>query len=189
MIGLQAASAVVCALLLAIPAAADEATLRQIMSGLAAAPSRETAFTSRKDLPSLAQPVRSTGRLIFHKPDRLEQITATPRFERLVIDADAVEITVPGAATQRIELDNSPALRLLADTLRGSLAGDLATLRRHFTVEETGPLAGWRITLLPSGNVAAQSIRRVVVDGTGAVIRQIDIAGADGSEQRIIMTS
>ena len=176
------------ALMLALPARADDATLRQIMSGLAAQPSRETGFTSEKHLSSLSAPLRSAGRLVFRKPDHLEQDTLSPRPERLVIEADDVEITTPDAPPRRISLDDSPALRILADTLRGALAGDLAALRRHFIAEEAGSPAAWRITLRPSGNVTAQVIKRVYIDGGDARLCQIDIVQANGDEQRIAMT-
>ena len=176
------------ALMLTVPAHAEDAMLQQIMSGLAAQPSRETGFTSEKHLSSLSAPVLSQGRLVFRKPDHLEQDTTAPRPERLVIDADSVEITAPDAPTRRISLDDSPALRILADTLRGALAGDLAVLRRHFIVEEAGGPSAWRITLRPSGNVTAQVIKRAYIDGGDAQLRQIDIVQANGDEQRIIMT-
>lgn len=174
--------------MLTLPARADEATLQQIMSGLAAQPSRDTGFTSEKHLSSLSAPVCSQGRLVFRKPDHLEQDTTTPRPERLVIDAETVEITAPDAPAQRISLDDSPALRILADTLRGALDGDLAVLQRHFIIEQTGGQAIWRITLRPSGNVTAQVIKRVYIDGDDARLRQIDIVQANGDEQRITMT-
>jgi outer membrane lipoprotein-sorting protein len=172
----------------AIPAHADDAVLRQIMQGLAAQPSREAGFVSEKHLSSLAAPVRSQGRLIFRKPNYLEQDTTTPRPERLVIDGDSVTMTSPDAPARQLGLDDSPALRILADTLRGALAGDLSALRRHFLVEEGGPLSQWRITLRPSGNVTAQVIQRVYIDGNGSRVGQLDIVQANGDEQRLSLS-
>jgi outer membrane lipoprotein-sorting protein len=170
---------------IAAPARADDAVLHQIMQAIAAQPSRETGFTSEKHLSSLAAPVRSQGRLIFRKPDHLEQDTTAPRPEQLVIEGDSVTMTTPDGPARRLGLDDSPALRILADTLRGALAGDLSALQRHFLVDEAGPLSQWRITLRPSGNVTAQVIQRAYIDGSGPQVRQIDIVQANGDEQRI----
>ena len=178
----------VVALLMPGPAWADGTLLRQIMSGLAAQPSRETGFVEEKRVAALDAPVRSEGRLVFRKPDHLEQDTTAPRPEKLVIDAGDVTISSPGSPPRRISLDDSPALRILADTLRGALAGDLATLQRHFLIEQTGTIRQWRIILRPSGNEVAQVVERVYIDGTGSELRQIDIVQPNHDEQRITMT-
>ena len=165
-----------------------ETLLRQIMAGLAAQPSRATGFVEEKHLAALAAPLHSAGRMVFRKPDHLEQDTTTPHPEQLVIDADTVAMRSPGAPARRLSLDDSPGLRILADTLRGALAGDLGALQRHFVVEASGGLPQWRISLRPSGNVTAQVIQRATIDGSGADVRQIDIVQANGDEQRIAMT-
>ena len=184
---MRAALCLLAGLLAAVPARADPATLRQIAQGLANQPSRTTRFTEEKHISSLTQPVRSEGSMVFRKPDTLEQHTTAPQPETLVIAGREVSISRPGAATRRLSVDDSPALRILADTLRGALAGDLAALRRHFRVSEAGPLSAWRITLLPAGNVTAQVVRRATIDGSFAVVRQIDIVQVGGDEQRIML--
>lgn len=166
-------------------ARADDGVLDQVMAALAGAPSRETRFVAEKHVGALAQPVQSRGRMLYRRPGHLEQITEAPHAERLVIDADQVSMSSPGQATRRLELDDSPALGILADTLRGALSGDKETLLRHFRIAEQGPLAAWRLTLLPSGNVAAQVVKAAYLDGTAGTVRQIDIVQANGDETRI----
>ncbi len=167
---------------------ASDAILGQIMQGLAGQPSRQAHFSMEKHVSSLAAPVLSQGTLSYRKPDHLEQDTNAPRPERLVIDGGTVSIATPGQPSRTLSLDDSPALQILADTLRGTMAGDLATLRRHFTVEETGGVDRWRIVMRPVGNVAAQVVRIAYVDGGGGDVRQIDIVQADGDEQRMTIT-
>ena len=185
---MRAARCLLAGLLAAVPAHADPATLCQIAQGLANQPSRTARFTEEKHISSLTQPVRSEGQMIFRKPDTLEQHTTAPQPETLVIDGDEVSIGRPGAATRRLSTGDSPALRILADTLRGALAGDLKLLRRHFRVSEAGPLPAWRITLLPAANVTAQVVRRATIDGSFAEVRQIDVLQAGGDEQRLMLT-
>ena len=177
-----------CCAVSSLPAGASDTVLMQIMQGLAAQPSRQAHFSMQKHVSSLAAPVLSQGTLSYRRPDHLEQDTTAPRPERLLIEGDTVSITTPGQPTRTLPIDESPALQVLADTLRGTLAGDLGTLRRHFDVEETGGIDRWRIVLHPSGNVAAQVVRIAYVDGAGSDVRQIDIVQADGDEQRMTIT-
>nr|WP_321986415.1 outer membrane lipoprotein carrier protein LolA [uncultured Lichenicoccus sp.] len=180
-------STVLC-VLCTMPCRADETLLRQIMQRLAARPSGQAHFSMQKHLSSLAAPSLSQGTLSYRKPDRLEQDTTAPKPERLLIEGDTVSIASPGQPDRTLSLDDSPALRILVDTLRGALSGDLATLRRHFTIEEDGGLGRWRIVLRPTGNVAAQVVKVAYVDGGGADLRQIDIVQANGDEQRMAIT-
>jgi len=183
-------SALAALALLVVPAGAsraDPGVLDQIMARLAAAPSRETRFVADKHVAALAQPVHSAGRMLYRKPDHLEQITQTPQPERLVIDGGSVSISSPGQPTRRLGLDDSPALRILADTLLGAVSGNRAALARHFRIAEQGPLQAWRITLTPAGNVTAQVVRIAYIDGDGAEVRQIDIVQANGDETRITL--
>ncbi len=181
-------SAALCCAISGTPSHASDSVLMQIMQGLAAQPSRQAHFTMQKHLSSLAAPLLSQGTLSYRRPDHLEQDTTAPRPERLLVEGDAVSIASPGQPMRTLPLDESPALQILADTLRGTLTGDLATLRRHFTVKESGDIGRWRIVLHPGGNVAAQVIRIAYVDGTGTDVRQIDIVQANGDEQRMTIT-
>ncbi|WP_428374585.1 LolA family protein [Lichenicoccus sp.] len=177
-----------CCAISGVPSRASDSVLMQIMQGLAAQPSRQAHFSMQKHLSSLTAPVLSQGTLAYRRPDHLEQDTTVPQPERLLIEGDSVSISSPGQPTRTLPLDESPALRILTDTLRGTLAGDLGTLRRHFTLDESGGIDRWRIVLHPAGNVAAQVVKLATIDGAGSDVRQIDIVQANGDEQRMTIT-
>jgi outer membrane lipoprotein-sorting protein len=170
-------------------AAAPSASLAEtIMAQLAALPSRSTGFVEEKRLASLTAPLISRGRLVFVRPAHLEQDTEAPKPERLVIDGDELTITTDGEAPRRIALDAHPALRALADTLRAALAGDLATLRRLYAIEEQGTMQAWRLLLVPNAAPLRRALARVTLDGSGAGLRQIVIQQANGDSQRLLLT-
>jgi outer membrane lipoprotein-sorting protein len=173
-------------LLLLVSGAAHAASLAEtVMAQLAAQPSRAASFVEEKRLSSLTAPLVRSGRLLFTRPARLEQDTEAPRPERLVIDGDQLTITEGGEAPRSVALDDHPALRALADTLRATLAGDLTTLRRLYAIEEQGTPATWRLLLTPSQPALRRVLARVTLDGGEAAIRQIVIQYNNGDAQRL----
>jgi len=173
-----------------LPAVADAASLAEdIMARMAALPSRSTNFVEEKRLTSLIAPLISCGRLVFTpaagpSAARLEQDTEAPKPERVVIDGDQLTIAQSDGAPRTLSLDDYPALRTLADTLRAALAGDLATLRRLYAIEEQGTMQAWRLMMVPRDAALRRVLARVTLDGSGAELRQIDIQ-SDGDEQRL----
>lgn len=160
-----------------------------VMAQVAALPSRTADFVEEKHLSSLTVPLVSRGHLAFTRPDHLEQDTETPKPERLVIEGDQLTITQDGEAPRTVSLDEHPALRALADTLRATLAGDLTALRRLYAIEEQGTLQVWRLLLVPRAPALRRALARVTLDGSEAELRQIDIQQANGDEQRLTIVA
>lgn len=163
-----------------------------VMAQLAGLPSRRASFVEEKRLASLAAPLVSRGELVFTPasgvtPAHLEKDTATPRPERLAIDGEQLTITDADGAQRLVSLDEHPALRALADTLRAALAGDLATLRRIYAIEEQGTPQAWRLLLVPSDRSLRRMLARVTLDGSNAELRQLVIQQANGDEQRLLI--
>ena len=177
---------------LLLPTRAHAASLAEtVMAGLAGQPSREAGFTEEKRLASLTEPLVSRGRLVFVRPARLEKITQTPKPELLVINGETITVTADGQAARTVSLDEHPALRALADTLRATLAGDLATLRRIYDIEEQGTPDAWRLLLVPIRPAMRRALARVTLDGGGdgdGELRRIVIQQANGDEQRLTVT-
>ena len=124
---------------------------------------------------------------MFIRPAHLEKDTEAPKPERLVIDGDQLTIAEDGEAPRTVALDEHPALRALADTLRAALMGDLATLRRIYAIEEQGTEQAWRLMLVPIAPALRRSLARVTLDGSGAELRQIVIQQANGDAERLTL--
>jgi outer membrane lipoprotein-sorting protein len=169
-------------------AGAEPAVLADaVMARLAALPSRSAPFVEEKSLPGLSEPLVSSGHVVFVRPSRLEQVTEKPKPEHVVIDGDTLSVTLASGETTSLRLSDNPPLGLLAATLRATLDGDIATIRRLFVLEEQGNPSVWRLELMPKDNAMRRFLARVTVDGREAQILQIVIQQADGGAQRLML--
>jgi hypothetical protein len=162
-------------------------TLDGLMSALARNGSGTVRFTEVKSSALLKAPIESSGTLSYTAPARLEKHTRSPRDERLIVDRDTVVIE-NAARKERVELRlaDYPAVRASIESIRGTLAGDLAALRRYYRVELEGTWAEWRLHLLPSDPELAELVHKVLISGSGARVQRIEILEASGD--RSVMT-
>lgn len=162
-------------------------TLEGLMAALARQGPGTVRFTEVKSSALLKAPIESSGTLSYAAPARLEKHTRSPRDERLVVDRDTVVIE-RAARGERLELRlaDYPAVRASIESIRGTLAGDLAALRRHYRVELEGTWSEWRLHLLPSEPELAELVHKVLIGGSGTRVRRIEILEASGD--RSVMT-
>lgn len=143
------------------------------------------AFSEKKFIAILDRPVESSGELVFIPPDRLEKVTIKPRPERYVIDRETASIERAGKR-QTLQLRESPAVAVLVESIRGTLAGDLATLTRTYSVALQGEAKAWRIVLRPLDPGLATLAERIEIAGAQARVITVEIFQADGD--RSVMT-
>jgi outer membrane lipoprotein-sorting protein len=166
---------------LAPPASAAGFALPELMQMLAGVPAARASFVETRQVALLSQPLVVTGRLAWNRPDRLERHVLTPNDERIVIVG--TEVTVENRArrqTRTFSLAASPALFALIESLRGTLAGDLPALQRHFAVALEGQRDNWTLVLVPGNAELAAAITRIRMSGVGAGLRRIEIDEAGG---------
>ncbi len=170
--------------LVSVQAAAQpyQPPIDELMRRLAAVPARRASFTEEKSIAALTEPLRSVGRLVYRRPGHLEKITVGPNPESLMVDGDRLSIVAEGQPPRLIELDSEPSLRGLVDAVRGTLAGDLATLRRSYDVAMQGSLAEWRLILTPRDQSLKQLLRQVTVEGGGTDLHAVRIVQANGDQ-------
>jgi len=166
-------------------------TLESLMAALARNGPGTVRFTETKTSALLKAPIESSGTLTYAAPAKLEKRTLAPRDERFAVDGDTVvvESAARNAAEKRrfeLRLGDYPAIRAFVESIRGTLAGDLASLRRHYRVELEGTWADWRLHLLPSDPQMAELVLKVVIAGAGSEVRRIEILEAGGD--RSVMT-
>ena len=166
-------------------------TLESLMAALARNGPGTVRFTETKTSALLKAPIESSGTLTYAAPAKLEKRTLAPRDERFAVDGDTVvvESAARNAAEKRrfeLRLGDYPAIRAFVESIRGTLAGDLASLRRHYRVELEGTWADWRLHLLPSDPQTAELVLKVVIAGAGSEVRRIEILEAGGD--RSVMT-
>jgi hypothetical protein len=77
-------------------------------------------------------------------------------------------------------LRENPAVAVLVESIRSTLAGDLASLTRTYSAGLDGDAASWRLKLRPLDPSLATLVERVEIAGSHAQVRSIEIFQADG---------
>ena len=167
-------------------ARADD-VLTRLFADLGAQRERHARFTERKFSALLKKPIESSGTLIFRAPGYLEKRTVEPQRETVRIEGSVV--TYEGAAganaaqKRTFSLTDAPLLAALIESLRATLGGDLAALRRHYDVSTSTPSApagGWQLTLVPRERALLDAVSRIVLRGAGAEVAAVEIVEANG---------
>ena len=169
-------------------AGAIEPALADVMRELAAVPSARARFTETKQVALLKSPLVLTGTLTYERPDRLEKHVLAPYDERIAIVGTQVIVeNKTRARTQSFSAASNSTLQALVESLRATLAGDLASLERHFAVAFEGNAREWAIVLVPRDAGTLLLIARIRLAGAGNRLRRIDIdeTGGDRSEMSI----
>jgi Outer membrane lipoprotein carrier protein LolA-like len=166
-------------LALASLSAAAPWSVNDLMTALAARGNADATFTESRYVPALDAPVQSSGTLRFVAPDRLEKQTLQPRAESLLLTGDQLTLQ-QGQRTRSLALTDLPDSGLAINSLRGTMAGDLAALRRGWNVTLFGEQRIWTLSLTPVSASVAQYIEAVLIGGRQDQIDRIEIRQADG---------
>lgn len=173
------------ALLASQGAAAADLDLATLFDTLARNRPDRAAFTEKKYLAILDRPVESSGELVFVPPDRLEKLTLKPRAERYTVDKESITVE-RGGKRHVLRLRENPAIAVLIESIRGTLAGDLATLTRTYSVGLQGDTKAWRLVLRPLDPSLATLAERIEIAGVQARVTTVEIFLSDGD--RSVMT-
>ena len=167
------------ALALSSTIAAAQWSVDELMAELAARGSAEAQFTELRYVPVLDAPVQSSGTLRFVAPDRIEKHTLAPRAESMILAGDQLTVR-QGTRTRSLALSDLPDQGLAINSLRGTMAGDLAALRRGWNVGLRGERRQWTLELTPLASGMKQYIDAVQIEGRQDQIDRIEIRQADG---------
>jgi hypothetical protein len=171
------------ALSLPMPAAAWDVT--QLFGMLAKERPARATFVERKHMALLDRPLESTGELSFTPPDTLEKRTLEPREERVVVDGERVMLE-RGGKRHTLDLRSNPSIAVLVESIRATLAGDLAAVQRAYTTALDGTPERWRLTLRPLDAAGTAIVERIDIEGEKAAVKTVEIRQADGD--RSVMT-
>ena len=148
-------------------------------------PVTRAAFKEKKFLALLDRPLETSGELVFTPPDRLEKRTLTPTPESVVVDRELVTLE-RGGKRHTLRLRDNPQVAVLVESIRGTLAGDLASLTRTYSTALEGNPAKWRLVLRPLDPALGTLVERIEIGGAEAQVRTVEIFQADGD--RSVMT-
>ena len=168
-------------------AATAQWSVTDLMAALAARGDADATFTELRYVPVLDAPVKSSGTLRFVAPDRIEKHTLQPRAESMVLAGEQLTLR-QGQRARNLALADLPDGGLAINSLRGTMAGDLAALRRGWTVTLHGERSKWTLDLTPVSASVAQYIETVQIEGRQDQIDRIEMRQADGVRSLMLIT-
>jgi hypothetical protein len=156
------------------------------MSMLAAKKESRSTFHEVKNVAELSAPLVSEGRLLYVAPSHLEKHTTGPVEENLVVDGSTLTLQRPAEHLDRsLRLDQQPEIEALVESIRGTLAGDLAALERYYSVGLDGSPERWRLTLVPLNRRVQAFLKFVRLEGEGSDIRTVETVEVSGDASRM----
>ncbi len=167
------------------PAAAWD--VKQLMQSMSQVKTARATFVERKYLSIVSGPLESSGTLLYNAPDRLEKHTRLPAPESLVLAGDELTITNEIKHERRtLALQAYPTVWAFVESIRATLAGDLPTLRRFYSVDLEGDAAQWRLVLTPSDPSMRAAVSEIRIVGSNTRVATIEIIEPEGD--RSVMT-
>lgn len=154
-------------LAIATVAMASATELDSILQRLARAAPSSTPFMEARFSGLLARPLIVSGELQYLGPGSLVRSVDKPYRERAEIRGSSVTLRRGDASPQHFSLDQAPQMRSLVTSFSALLAGDIATLRRTFALDLHGSQSDWTIGLTPLDPRVHESIRSILVSGSG----------------------
>ena len=172
------------ALVCAAPVRANDGELTRLFAELGTRRERHARFVERKHSALLKAPIESSGTLVFRSPDILERRTIEPQRESVRIEGSVVTYEGPPVRgrtqKQTFALTDAPLMAALVESLRATLGGNLAELRRHYNVTKTGTGQAWGLTLIPRERALRDTVDRIELRGAGSDVNEVEIVEASG---------
>lgn len=152
--------------------------ITQLMQGLAQNKSGRASFVEKKYIALLDKPVESSGELLYTAPDRLEKRTFKPRPESMLIESGTLTVE-RNKRRMTLRLQDYPELVAFTESIRGTLAGDVAALRRVYNLELEGSEERWTLILRPVETKMLDVVQRIRIGGSRAEVKTIEIEQTD----------
>ncbi|WP_282802606.1 LolA-related protein [Bombella apis] len=171
------------------PTAEEEALAVNILHHIGLVSQRENHFTETRQLHALKVPLHSEGTLRFIPPDRVEKLTLTPVQDSFIMQGDTAWLRHGQTPARAVPLHMSPALQVMAATIRGPLQGDVALLQQYYTLSATGDMGRWTLTMTPRTHDTGQIVRLVQIQGRNNSLDSLHLVLANGDVTDTAITS
>jgi outer membrane lipoprotein carrier protein LolA len=153
--------------------------LVQLMQHLSQRQHGHVGFVERQFIAILDRSTDTSGELFYDAPDYLEKRTLKPKPESLILDRGTLRIH-RGNRTVVLSLRDYPQIAPFIDSIRATLAGDLAALNRTYTLSFTTVTDGWHLALVPRDVKLAAAVAKIQVSGVGDVIHSVEFERPGG---------
>ena len=164
--------------------------VEQLMESLAKNRQAEVRFEETAFSSLLTQPLKTQGILRFTPPTGLEKHITAPYDERYLVEGDTVRFESKAKGTNRtLSLHDYPALRAFIEAFRSTLANDVITLRRFYSVTLKGEPRRWVLMLRPLDKAVQELVESVRFSGEGDQVSSIEILAPDGDRSVMVITT
>jgi hypothetical protein len=145
----------------------------------------ETAFSNL-----LTQPLKTQGILRFTPPTGLEKHITAPHDERYLVEGDTVLFESKTKDTNRtLSLHDYPVLRAFIEAFRSTLANDVITLKRFYSVTLQGEPQRWVLILRPLDKAVQELVESIRISGEREHVGSIEIKAPDGDRSVMVITT
>jgi outer membrane lipoprotein-sorting protein len=169
----------------ATPCDSTAACLAVLEAAQASTQTVDARFVQTKHLSLLDEPLVSTGRFRFRRPDHVRLDVETPRPTTILIAGRAV--TIPGLpASEQQALADSPMAAMFTE-LGALFAGNLERAPAHFTVEARSSGAAIDVVLTPTAPDYRRLFRTIALHFAGpeTVIQSMRLDDALGDRLEV----
>jgi hypothetical protein len=157
-----------------------------VLARLADAPVMRGDFEQTRTIKGFKNPLVSRGDFLLVRSRGVVWRTRAPFASTLVVTRERLlSRGADGATTAQLDARSEPGLRAVNEVMFALMAGDLATLSRHFRIDGElleGP--GWRLVLTPVDSMLASQFTRIGLDGDRHV-RQVRLDERSGDQTTI----
>jgi hypothetical protein len=163
--------------------------IKRLMQGLGEVKTAKGRFVERKYVGILTTPLEFSGTLLYVAPDRLEKHTLKPRSESLLLERDELIVESRNPDRRRaLKLSSYPVIQVFVESVRSTLAGDLALLHRFYEIALQGDERGWRLLLKPNDPKMQEVMSEIRISGKGNWINSIEFLEAGGDRSVMSIT-
>lgn len=126
-------------------------------------------FVEEKSVAGLTKPLRSVGRLVYHKQRGLLWLVDKPVQSETVMTSTTLVQRVRGRVTTRLDVAAQPSMQIISRLFVAALTGDWAALDKDFEFRGTLEPHAWVLVLTPKGGLFAKFARKLEISGNTSV--------------------
>ena len=165
-------------------------TVEQLIGNLAKNRQAEVQFEETAFSNLLTQPLKTRGILRFTPQAGLEKHITAPHDERYLVEGDTVLYESKTKSTKRtLSLHDYPVLRAFIEAFRSTLANDLSTLKRFYSVTLQGEPRQWVMILRPLDKAVQELVESIRFSGEGEYLGSIEILAPGGDRSVMVITT
>jgi hypothetical protein len=145
----------------------------------------ETTFSTL-----LTEPLKTQGILRFTPPAILEKHVTAPQDERYLVEGDKILFeSKTNGINGTLSLQEYPVLRAFVEAFRSTLANDVVTLRRFFSMTLQGEPRRWILILRPLDKAVQELVESIRFSGEKEQVSRIEILAPDGDRSVMVITT